>query len=85
MSDVKLAGRYRLAEAIGRGGMGEVWRAEDELLGRTVAVKLVLPELRTDEGFARRFLAEARAMASVDHPGVVTIHDFHADAQGAYL
>jgi Serine/threonine protein kinase len=57
----------------------------DELLGRTVAVKLVLPELLADEGFARRFLAEARAMASVDHPGVVAIHDFHADTQGAYL
>jgi serine/threonine-protein kinase len=85
VGDVRLAGRYLLQERIGRGGMGEVWRATDEVLGRTVAVKLVLPELLNDAGFVRRFLAEARAMASVDHAGVIAIHDFHGDAQGAYL
>ena len=73
-----LAGRYSLREGIGAGGMGEVWRATDDLLGRTVAVKLILPALLDEPGFARRFLTEARAMASVRHPGVVAIHDFHA-------
>lgn len=80
-----LAGRYQLRERIGAGGMGEVWRATDDVLGRTVAVKLILPALVDDPGFVRRFLAEARAMASVRHSGVVAIHDFHADRAGAYL
>ncbi len=84
-SEMRLAGRYLLLERVGAGGMGEVWRAADEVLGRTVAVKMILPELLSDDGFVRRFLAEARAMASVDHPGVVAIHDFHASAGQAYL
>lgn len=71
-----VTGRYRLLERIGAGGMGEVWRATDELLNRVVAVKVVLPALHTDPSFGRRFLTEARAMASVRHPGVVAIHDF---------
>ncbi|MEU8002264.1 serine/threonine-protein kinase [Catellatospora sp. NPDC049111] len=78
-------GRYRLDERIGAGGMGEVWRATDTVLGRVVAVKTVLPALLDDPGFVRRFLAEARAMAGVRHRGVVTIHDYHGDADGAYL
>jgi serine/threonine-protein kinase len=57
----------------------------DELLGRTVAIKLILPDLLDEPGFLRRFLAEARAMASVRHPGVVAIHDFHGDDASAYL
>ena len=80
-----LAGRYLLRERIGAGGMGQVWRATDEVLGRTVAVKVVLPALVEEPAFVRRFLAEARAMASVAHPGVVAIHDFHGDGAGAYL
>ncbi len=71
-----VAGRYRLLEQIGAGGMGEVWRATDEVLKRTVAIKVVLPSLQADPDFVRRFLSEARAMASVHHPGVVAIHDF---------
>jgi serine/threonine-protein kinase len=65
--------------------MGEVWQATDEVLGRAVAVKAVLPALLGEEGFIRRFVAEARAMASVRHPGVVAIHDFHSDTTGAFL
>ncbi len=80
-----LGDRYRLDERIGAGGMGEVWRATDTVLGRVVAVKTVLPALLDDPGFVRRFLAEARAMAGVRHRGVVTIHDYHGDAGGAYL
>src|SRR6516165_100397 len=85
VADHILAGRYRLRERIGAGGMGEVWKATDDVLGRTVAVKLVLPNLLDSPGFVRRFVAEARAMASVRHPGVVAIHDFHGDESGAYL
>jgi serine/threonine-protein kinase len=75
----RLGGRYRLDRRIGTGGMGEVWRATDELLGRTVAVKVMLPALLREPGFIRRFLVEAQAMASVSHPGVVAIHDYHSD------
>lgn len=82
---VRLGGRYRLEVRIGAGGMGEVWQATDEVLGRAVAVKVVLPALLGEEGFIRRFVAEARAMASVRHPGVVAIHDFHSDTTGAFL
>src|SRR5690349_21872320 len=64
-----LAGRYVLAELVARGGMGEVWRADDSLLGRTVAVKILLPSLSGDPGFAARFQAEARAMAALSDPG----------------
>ena len=81
----RLGGRYRLDERIGAGGMGEVWRGTDEVLGRTVAVKVVLPTLVGDPDFVRRFLVEARAMASVNHPAVVSIHDYGSDTTGAYL
>jgi serine/threonine-protein kinase len=81
----RLGGRYRLDERVGAGGMGEVWRATDELLGRPVAVKVMLPALLREPGFARRFLVEAQAMASVDHPRVVAIHDYHSDQGQAFL
>ena len=80
-----LAGRYRLDERIGAGGMGAVWRATDTVLGRTVAVKLMLATLLDEPDFERRFLFEARAMASLRHPGVVAIHDYRSDAEGAFL
>ena len=72
-------------ERIGAGGMGEVWRATDIVLGRTVAVKVMLAALVDEPGFSERFLIEARAMASLRHPGVVAIHDYRSDAQVTYL
>ncbi|MEV7623254.1 serine/threonine-protein kinase [Actinoplanes sp. NPDC089786] len=74
-----LGGRYLLVARVGAGGMGEVWRATDEVLGRTVAVKVMLPEVAGQAGFARRFVAEAQAMAGVSHPGVANIHDYGQD------
>lgn len=68
-----LAGRYRLDALLGRGGMGEVWRATDLRLGRAVAIKALLPHVSDDSG---RFSAEARIMASLHHPGIVNIYDF---------
>ncbi|MER5503164.1 MULTISPECIES: protein kinase [unclassified Streptomyces] len=78
-SGLLLAGRYRLGEVLGRGGMGKVWRAHDEVLHRTVAVK----ELTAGQYVAEadrvvlhaRTQKEARAAARITHPGVVTVHD----------
>ncbi|MFD1936208.1 serine/threonine-protein kinase [Nonomuraea mangrovi] len=71
-----LAGRYRLDTRIGAGGMGEVWRGEDIVLARTVAVKVLLPGRTDDPGFVARFQGEARAMATINHPGVVDVYDY---------
>ena len=82
MSDLGrlVAGRYRLLERIGRGGMGTVWRAEDELLGRAVAVKRLhppQPHLHDDEleTLFERTRREARSAARISHPHVVVVHD----------
>ncbi|MFF8842468.1 serine/threonine-protein kinase [Streptomyces sp. NPDC015127] len=74
-----LAGRYRLGETIGRGGMGKVWRAHDEVLHRVVAVKELTAGLYVSEAdrivLHARTQKEARAAARISHPGVVTVHD----------
>ncbi|MFJ9638187.1 serine/threonine-protein kinase [Streptomyces sp. NPDC101178] len=74
-----LAGRYRLGEELGRGGMGKVWRAHDEVLHRTVAVKELTAGLYVAEAdrlvLHARTQKEARAAARITHPGVVTVHD----------
>ncbi|MEV6650386.1 serine/threonine-protein kinase [Streptomyces sp. NPDC051219] len=74
-----LAGRYRLGESIGSGGMGKVWRAHDEVLHRTVAVKELTAGLYVAEAdrvvLHARTQKEARAAARIAHPGVVTVHD----------
>ena len=80
---VQLGGRYRLDERIGGGGMGEVWRGTDEVLGRTVAVKIMLPALLDEPGFAERFKGEARTMARLKHPGVVNVYDYSTDSSTA--
>lgn len=80
-----LGGRYTLRPLIARGGMGEVWSAEDTVLARRVAVKVLLPNLAADPGFAARFRAEAQAMAALSDPGIVEIY-YYGQADGiAYL
>jgi serine/threonine protein kinase len=69
-------GRYLLVELLGRGGMGEVWRAYDTAIGRVVALKVLPAHLANDEIFQQRFRREARAAAGLDEPHVVPIHDF---------
>ncbi|QEV21647.1 tetratricopeptide repeat-containing serine/threonine-protein kinase [Streptomyces alboniger] len=82
MADTRLIqGRYRLLDLIGRGGMGEVWRARDESLGRQVAVKCLKPMgPQHDHSFTRvlreRFRREARVAAALQHRGVTVVHDF---------
>jgi serine/threonine-protein kinase len=69
-------GRYRLVELLGRGGMGEVWRAFDTAIDRVVALKLLPANFADDETFKERFRREAKAAAGLDEPHVVPIHDF---------
>jgi YVTN family beta-propeller protein len=69
-----LAG-YRIDELLGRGGMGVVYLAQDLSLERRVALKLLAPELSSEEGFRERFLRESRLAASIDHPNVIPIYE----------
>jgi eukaryotic-like serine/threonine-protein kinase len=87
VSDYLLAGRYRLTDRIAAGGMGEVWRGEDDLLTRSVAVKLLPTGRAGDEAFLARFRAEARYAASLSHPGIARVYDYGESAEfgGAYL
>ncbi|GAA4862290.1 serine/threonine-protein kinase [Kitasatospora terrestris] len=87
-------GRYRLAEKIGHGGMGQVWAGFDERLERHVAVKLLRTDLLADpsdaaasrgEELRRRFLRECRVSAALDHPGLVTVFDAGSDGGELYL
>ncbi|NUS08577.1 MAG: protein kinase [Nonomuraea sp.] len=68
--------RYVLADRLGGGGMGEVWRADDLVLGRAVAVKVMMPALSENPTFTQRFQNEARAMATLRHRGVVDVYDY---------
>ena len=87
MSEYLLAGRYRLTDRIAAGGMGEVWRAEDSLLNRAVAVKLLPTGRAGDEAFLARFRAEARYAASLSHSGIARVYDYGESSEfgGAYL
>ena len=87
LDDVQiLAGRYRLDRRIGQGGMAEVWVAVDEQLDRRVAVKWLKPNLATDEVVAERFRREAIAVARLNHPNIVSVHDvFEHDGRQAVV
>ena len=80
-----LGGRYELREPLAAGGMGEVWRAEDRVLDRIVAVKVLLPSLSADPGFAERFQAEARTLASLSDPSVVEVYDYGQSGTVTYM
>ncbi|WP_308188923.1 serine/threonine-protein kinase [Streptacidiphilus sp. ASG 303] len=93
--DRLVGGRYRLAEKIGHGGMGQVWAAYDEQLDRRVAVKLLRTDLAlADDGrgtgtarteLRERFRRECRVTAGLDHPGLVTVYDAGEDGDDLYL
>jgi serine/threonine-protein kinase len=74
-----IGGRYALGERIGRGGMATVYRAHDQQLDRSVALKIMRPDLGEDPRFVVRFEAEARRAASVSHPNVVSVYDVGTD------
>lgn len=83
--DMTLGGRYDLTERIAIGGMGEVWKARDKVLGRVVAVKILKEEYTGDPGFLERFRAEARHTALLNHPGVANVFDYGEEDGSAYL
>ncbi len=80
-----LGKRYRLLSALGTGASAHVYLAEDVSLQRHVAVKVLQPGLATDEAFLKRFRAEARSVASLNHPHVLRVFDWGEDQDGPYL
>ncbi len=79
-----IMGRYEVLERIGGGGMGVVWKANDKVLDRYVALKVLRSEMSEDEDFVRRFRREAKAAASLSHPNIVSIYDVGED-QGLHF
>src|SRR5438445_272870 len=76
---------YRVVAKLGEGGMGEVWRAEDTRLGRPVALKRLPAGLAADRQWLDRFRREARTLASLNHPNIVTIHAVEESGAGPFL
>src|SRR5688572_28361683 len=68
-------GVYTIGRRLGAGGMGEVWRARDDRLGRDVAIKILLPHYSKDPDRLRHFGSEARAAGALNHPNIVTVYD----------
>jgi predicted Ser/Thr protein kinase len=81
----KLSDRYSLTERLAIGGMGSVYLAQDERLGRRVAIKLLKDELAGDPRFVERFRREARAVASLSHPNMVAVYDYGEDENHHYI
>ncbi len=77
--------RYRVTERIGSGGMAEVFKAVDEVLGRTVAVKVLHPQYAQEPNFVARFRQEAQAAANLSHPSIVNIYDWGRDDDTYYI
>ena len=80
-----LGARYELVERIASGGMGDLWRAVDDVLGRDVAVKILKRELSSQPGFLERFRREARQTAMLSHPGIATVYDYGEDDGTPYI
>jgi len=87
VTDYVLDDRYTLIERIATGGMGEVWRGTDQILGRPVAIKMLAAMHAGDEQFRARFRAEARYASSLAHPGITRVFDYgeHSPLGGPYL
>lgn len=85
MAGTVLSGRYRLQEQIGSGGMGTVWRAQDTLLNREVAVKLLHPAQMAEPTSRERFRTEGRITAGLSHPGIAQVYDYGEQDGHAFL
>src|SRR5919107_396077 len=84
-SGLTFGGRYQLSNRIAIGGMGEVWQATDQGIGRTVALKILKDEYMGDPGFLERFRAEARHAALVNHEGIASVFDYGEENGSAFL
>ena len=82
---ITLGGRFQLTTRIAIGGMGEVWKARDLVLGRIVAIKVLKEEYTGDPGFLQRFRAEARHTALLNHVGIANVFDYGEEEGSAYL
>ena len=80
-----LSNRYRITERIGLGGMAEVYRAQDSVLGRSVAVKVMLPQYANDPTFTARFRQEAAAAANLQSPYIVNVYDWGQDGETNFM
>lgn len=80
-----LSGRYQVQDKIGTGGMATVYRGQDQVLGRTVAIKMMLPQYANDPSFAARFKQEAQAAAALSSPYIVSIYDWGKDGESYYI
>jgi eukaryotic-like serine/threonine-protein kinase len=78
-------GNYRVLEKVGQGGMGAVYLGEHRIIGRRVAIKVLLPEVASDQSRLKRFFNEARASAQVRHPSIVDVLDFGTHDDTSYL
>lgn len=84
-SGLTFGGRYQLLSRVAIGGMGEVWQATDQVIGRTVAIKILKDEYLGDPGFLERFRAEARHAALVNHEGIANVYDYGEEEGSAFL
>ena len=80
-----LGGRYQVQDKIGTGGMATVYRGQDQVLGRTVAIKMMLPQYANDPSFAARFKQEAQAAAALSSPYIVSVYDWGKDGESYYI
>jgi serine/threonine-protein kinase len=82
---VDRVGKYRIVAKIGQGAMGEVYRATDPILNRDLAIKVMVPSVSADPELSKRFLREAQSAARLNHPNVVTLHEFGEDQGRVFM
>jgi len=78
-------GRYEIRSKLGQGGMGEVYLAQDTKLDRTVAIKLLAPDIATNKNRMNRFVQEAKAASALNHPNIITIHEIDETGLGQFI
>ena len=78
-------GPYEIQGLLGEGGIGQVYAAEDTLLGRKVAIKALRPELSRDRNLIERFYVEAKSLANLNHPNITTLYALQLEGQDAFM